>query len=137
MSRYVEWDRKRATREPAEPPPGGHEVFICHKREDEELAGLVYEYLTEKGLNVFYSPVSIVQGGNPGFNDAIERALVDAHCLVAVATRSEHIRDPWPRFEWNAFQRFSVVFRDHIDPRARARVRRPAAERQRSQAGRR
>lgn len=74
-------------------------VFVCFAEEDESLARQVSELVERMGIPVFFSRGH----ADPSFFEAVNDALESATCLVAVATRPEHLMKEWPRFEWSTF----------------------------------
>ena len=125
ISRYLAWEERVAAQAPSPPARRPYEGFLCFKHEDLALARRLYNFLTERGLAVFFSTESI---DTDVFSEAIYQALNDAEWLVVVGTRLENIAAPWPRFEWNSFHHdvlsgvkpngrmFSLVTPD-VDPR--------------------
>jgi hypothetical protein len=87
------------------------DIFISFKNLDEHgmptrdsaLAREVYEYLTDRGLNVFLSNVSLERLGVAGYTRAIDNALDAACVLIAVGTSKQHLDSQWVRYEWNSF----------------------------------
>ena len=87
------------------------EVFISFKNLDEQgmptrdsaLAREVYDYLTDRGLQVFLSSVSLERLGVAAYTRAIDNALDSAQVLVAVGTSNAHLDSQWVRYEWNSF----------------------------------
>jgi hypothetical protein len=75
------------------------DIFISFKNLDEQgmptrdsaLAREVYDYLTDRGLNVFLSCVSLERLGVAGYTRAIDNALDVARVLVAVGTSSANL----------------------------------------------
>lgn len=88
-----------------------YEVFISFKYLDEsgnptvdsELARQVYEHLTDRGLTVFLSTVSLEQSGIAAYKAAIDDALDSAKVLISVGTKSEHLNSKWVKYEWDSF----------------------------------
>ena len=75
-------------------------VFLSFANEDSSLARKVCEFVENKmGRVVFFSE----QDKNPLFLEAIFKALGKAKCLIAVATRPDHLEKNWPYFEWTNF----------------------------------
>ncbi len=87
------------------------QVFISFKHLDESgnetpdsrLAREAYHYLTDRGLNVFLSTVSLEQLGIAAYKKAIDDALDGAHVLIAVGSSREHLESQWVRYEWDSF----------------------------------
>jgi hypothetical protein len=116
---YVEWPAKfdlcpvtrrivnRYLTLPATPPPvsavGGQRpaVFISFASEDKRLAKRVWKHLlASTGRPVFFSDEGLHQSN---FGRAIDDALDDARCLVAVGTKLHHLLKGWPEYEWRSF----------------------------------
>jgi hypothetical protein len=87
------------------------DIFISFKNLDDQgvptrdsaLAREVYDYLTERGLIVFLSSVSLERLGVAAYTRAIDSALDAARVLVAVGTSNANLDSQWVRYEWNSF----------------------------------
>lgn len=88
-----------------------YDVFLSFKNlcddgrptKDSELAGSLYEYLSSRGLRVFYSNVSLERLGVSAYKKAIDDALDSAQILVAVGTSASNLDSQWVRYEWDSF----------------------------------
>ncbi|MBN1567464.1 MAG: toll/interleukin-1 receptor domain-containing protein [Acidobacteria bacterium] len=80
---------------------GQSEVFICFGGTDGNLAEHVAHYLTKNcGKKVFFYPEMQTDWM---FHRAIDQALENCKCLVAVASARENLTRPWPEYEYRAF----------------------------------
>jgi len=87
------------------------DVFLSFKNSDEHgnktpevsMAEELYESLTNKGINVFFSNYSIGILGAAQYKAAIDSALDDASLLVAIGTSAENLNSNWVRYEWDGF----------------------------------
>jgi cell division protein FtsZ len=88
-----------------------YDVFISNKdldsagqkSADSRLAREVYDYLTARGLLVFFSALSLEKRGVSAYKKAIDSALDSARVLIAVGTSSTHLDSEWVRYEWDSF----------------------------------
>lgn len=86
-------------------------VFISFKNleksglisRDSELAREVHDFLTQRGLEVFFSSVSLERMGVAAYKQAIDDALDQADVVIAVGTSREHLMSEWVRYEWDSF----------------------------------
>jgi hypothetical protein len=74
-----------------------------HETPDSQLAREVYHHLTDRGLTVFLSTVSLEQLGIAAYKKAIDDALDSAQALIAVGSSREHLESQWVRYEWDSF----------------------------------
>lgn len=90
-----------------------YQVFISFKKTDDNgndtedllIAREVYNYLTDKGLRVFFSEVVIPELGTHDFNHAINKALGEVQVLVAVVGKNvDNLSSPYVRSEWEGFE---------------------------------
>lgn len=87
------------------------DVFISFKNlgadgaptPDSVLAREVCEFLTARGLSVFFSNISLEAMGVAAYQRAIDEALDAATVLVAVGTSRENLESQWVRYEWSSF----------------------------------
>ena len=96
----------------SEKPSGSrYDVFLSFKNlmpngaptRDSQLAQLLFECLSSRGLSVFFSAVSLERLGVSAYKRAIDDALEAAKTLVVVGTSSEHLNSEWVRYEWDGF----------------------------------
>lgn len=86
-------------------------VFISFKHlekggrlsRDSKLANEVHDFLVQRGLEVFFSSVSLERMGVAAYKQAIDDALDRTDVLVAVGTSREHLLSEWVRYEWDSF----------------------------------
>lgn len=85
------------------PPEPTYDVFISAKSEDYAFAREAYQYMSERGLRVFFSDEVLPQLGNSKFSDEIFKALEGSrHVLVVTSTR-KHVEGGWVQEEWGSF----------------------------------
>jgi hypothetical protein len=88
-----------------------YSVFISFKNlgrfgkpsRDSVLAREVFEALTARGFEVFFSPISLEKLGVSAYKAAIDKALDCSKVLVAVGTSAENLDSQWVRYEWDSF----------------------------------
>lgn len=88
-----------------------YQVFISCKCRDEKgdntrdsiMAEELYDYLSERGLSVFFSQVSLRKSGTADFKNAIDEALDASRIVVAVGTCFENLDSKFVRYEWDSF----------------------------------
>ena len=98
IQRYAELPRP--VKPPVQKSAEQVKIFISFADEDLSLATRVCEFIEKRmGKVVFFSK----ENSDPAFLDAIFGALGTATCLVAVATRPDHLEKNWPRFELASF----------------------------------
>ncbi len=88
-----------------------YDVFISFKNlgtdgkptRDSELGAEIYRTLSDRGLTVFLSNVSLEKLGIDQYKKAIDDALDAASTLVAVGTSRSNLDSDWVRYEWDSF----------------------------------
>ncbi|ABB33219.1 hypothetical protein GeomeDRAFT_2936 [Geobacter metallireducens RCH3] len=88
-----------------------YQVFISFKNSDEQglptrdsqLADLLYREFTSRGLDVFYSNLSLPRLGESEYKKCIDDALDSSTVLIAVGTSRENLESKWVRYEWDSF----------------------------------
>lgn len=101
QERYLEISRK-------EQP---YDVFICFKAMEENgertqgsiIAQDIYEQLTEKGLKVFFSRITLEDKLSEEYEPYIFAALHSARVMLVVATKPEHLTSRWVQNEWSRY----------------------------------
>lgn len=92
-----------------------YDVFICYKATDDQtkqrtldsvIAQDIYEALTERGLKVFFSRISLADKVGEAYEPYIFAALNSAKVMLLVATRKEHLEARWVRNEWSRYLAF-------------------------------
>ena len=86
------------------------DIFISYKAtdggeptEDAAVAERLYYALVAKGYRVFFSKVSIPNGGSADFHREIDVALDDAKLLIVVVSKPEYANSRWVEYEWKSF----------------------------------
>ena len=91
--------------------PSKCQVFISYKNlggdgrptRDSQLAEYLYHELTRRGLDVFYSNLSLPKLGESAYKKCIDHALDGAQVLFAVGTSTANLESTWVRYEWDSF----------------------------------
>lgn len=91
-----------------------YDVFISFKAEngdgtrsrDSVIGQEIYNSLTEHGLRVFYSRITLENKGGEEFEPYIFSALNTAKVLLLIGTKKEHILAPWVANEWQRYLTF-------------------------------
>lgn len=79
------------------------DVFISHKREDNEAARKIYNYLVSMGISAFFDDASIPKSHNSAFAEVIDNALEKAQNFILVASKPEYIKERWVHSECQTF----------------------------------
>ncbi len=89
-----------------------YDVFISYKETDEEtgevtadsrVAYEIYEKLTNAGLNVFYSKMTLRNHAGKEFEPYIYAALSSAKVMILLGSREEYLNAIWVKNEWSRF----------------------------------
>ena len=88
-----------------------YEVFISFKNSDERgdptedalIASELFQELSKRGINAFYSNVRLLQFGEAAYKKAIDEALDEADVFVAVASKKEYLESRWVSYERDSF----------------------------------
>lgn len=88
-----------------------YEVFISFKHteadgretKDFHIASEVYEFLTARGLRVFFSSETFKRLGISEYKQKIDDILDETRVLIVVGTSREHLDAKWVRYEWDSF----------------------------------
>ncbi len=89
-----------------------YQVFISFKNSDDEteedtldkeIAYKVYKYLTDRRLNVFFSPVTLKALGRDSWSEEIDIALKESKVFIAVGTQKEYMNAKWVKEERTKF----------------------------------
>jgi hypothetical protein len=92
-----------------------YDVFICYKETDDEtkertadsvLAQEIYDELTNKGIKVFFSRISLEDKLGQDYEPYIYSALTSARVMLVVTTSMEHCNAVWVKNEWSRFLAF-------------------------------
>ena len=92
-----------------------YDVFICYKEtenqsgertQDSVLAQQIYEVLQEKGINTFFSRISLEDKIGRNYEPYIFGALKSAKVMVLVTTSNDHCNATWVKNEWKRFLNF-------------------------------
>ena len=96
-----------------------YDVFICYKEMDEngqrtrdsQWAQDVYYGLTEQGLKVFFSRITLEDKLGQQYEPYIFAALNSAKVMVVVGSRPEYFNAVWVKNEWSRY--LSLMKHDH------------------------
>lgn len=88
-----------------------YDVFICYKEtdnngkrtEDSVIAYDLYKRLTNEGLRVFFSKISLMDKIGYSFEPYIYSALNTAKYMFVVSTSPEYLNSVWVKNEWIRF----------------------------------
>ena len=75
---------------------------------DQKKGQEIYDYFTNKGYKVFFSPVSIGKGKVFGekYEPKIFAALVSCRAMILIGTKGSYVTDGWVRDEWMRYLYF-------------------------------
>ena len=96
-----------------------YDVFICYKETDEngqrtrdsQWAQDVYYGLTEQGLKVFFSRITLEDKLGQQYEPYIYAALNSAKVMVVIGSRPEYFNAVWVKNEWSRY--LSLMKHDH------------------------
>ncbi len=96
------------------------DVFICYKDSDENgertpdslLAEDIYNKLTNEGLKVFFSRITLEDKLGSAYEPYIFAALNSSKVMIAVGTKKEHFEAVWVKNEWS---RYLTLIREGAD----------------------
>lgn len=96
-----------------------HDVFICYKETDEngqrtrdsQWAQDVYYGLTEQGLKVFFSRITLEDKLGQQYEPYIFAPLNSAKVMVVIGSRPEYFNAVWVKNEWSRY--LSLMKHDH------------------------
>jgi len=89
-----------------------YQVFISFKNSDDkteedtvdkDIAYKIYRYLTDRGLEVFFSPITLKALGRDSWSEEIDSALKQSKVFIAVGTQKEYINAKWVKEERTKF----------------------------------
>lgn len=80
-----------------------YDVFISYKSEDIKIAAGLHRHLTENGLSVFFSQISIGDIGDAEYSDMIDQALENSSNMIVIASKHEYLYSGWVHYEWTSF----------------------------------
>ena len=78
-------------------------VFISSKSEDFEFTQQVYNFLKDRGYNVFFSQQTLPDMGSSDYRREIDRALDDSKHMIIVTSKKEYVTASWVEAEWGLF----------------------------------
>lgn len=88
-----------------------YDVFICYKETDNNgrrtadsvLAQDLYKELTDEGLKVFFSRITLEDKLGTAYEPYIFAALNSAKVMVVLGTKPEHFNAVWVKNEWSRY----------------------------------
>ncbi|MCL2487994.1 MAG: DUF5050 domain-containing protein [Oscillospiraceae bacterium] len=88
-----------------------YDVFISFKNsgengqptKDSVIAKKLYDFLSAKGLSVFFSNEALEHLGKAQYTKVIDEALDSSRFLIAVGSSHENFNSLWVRYEWESF----------------------------------
>ncbi|MCD8363635.1 MAG: TIR domain-containing protein [Lachnospiraceae bacterium] len=92
-----------------------YDVFLCYKESEDDtgertkdsvLAFDLYEALTQKGIRVFFSRITLEDKLGQDYEPYIYSALRSARVMLLVTTSTEHAEAVWVKNEWKRFLSF-------------------------------
>lgn len=91
-----------------------YDVFISFKAENKDgtrsrdsvIGQEIYNRLTEHGLRVFYSRITLENKGGEEFEPYIFSALNTAKVMLLIGTNKDHVLAPWVVNEWQRYLAF-------------------------------
>ena len=94
-----------------------YDVFICYKETDADkqrtpdsvMAQDIYDSLTDKGLKVFFSRITLEDKLGVDYEPYIFAALNSAKVMLVVATCPDHIEAVWVKNEWSRFAKLAAT----------------------------
>lgn len=84
------------------------ESDIEEKTPEYEWGKLVYQRLSQKGLNVFFSPKTL-PSTNGAYEPIIYSALQSARYLIILASKPEYLESTWIKNEWERYLQISSI----------------------------
>ena len=83
-----------------------YQVFISFKNtdnneytRDKTICEELYRYLSEKGINTFYSNVSLLDFGESAYKEVIDDALDEVRIMIVVGSKKEYLTSKWCKYE--------------------------------------
>ena len=74
------------------------------KTQDSVFADTLYKSLAEDmHYNVFMMNETLTQTGDANYKKAIDIALSEARCLIAIGSKTDYLESEWVRYEWDTY----------------------------------
>lgn len=98
------------------------DVFICYKETDENgkrtvdsvIANDIYYQLTQEGLKVFYSAITLEDKLGQEYEPYIFSALNSAKVMLVIGTKPEYFNAVWVKNEWFRFLKLMKADREKL-----------------------
>ena len=85
------------------PDSGNFDVFLCHKREDLDIAEGVYDFLREELKEVFLDTKKLSQMGESEYRKSIMQALDNSNHFIVILSELSYLEAPWIKEETEVF----------------------------------
>ena len=82
---------------------GKYDVFLSAKSEDYNWASEIYDFLSSKGVTVFFAHKEIKRMGEAKYSEEIDEVLDNCTHMIVVASSMEHLKSKWVKHEWGIF----------------------------------
>ncbi len=86
------------------PKSGNYDVFICHKKEDMDIATDMYYFLQNNLKEVFLDKFSLPEMSESQYRKAIMQALDGSSHFVVILSDLEYMESYWVKLEMEIFQ---------------------------------
>jgi len=78
-------------------------VFLSARSDDYGCAEEVHRFLTDSGVQAFFSHVSLPELGSSDYRREIDQALDDAQHMVVITSSRDNVLSQWVEAEWGFF----------------------------------
>lgn len=89
---------------------------IEEKTPEYQWGQLIYKRLSQRGMNVFFSPVSLPATNGP-YEPIVYSALQSSRYLIVMASKIEYLESPWIKNEWGRY--LDIMKRSSTTPRCK------------------
>ena len=83
--------------------PGEYDVFICHKKEDEDLCDSIYTFFKRNLISAFFDKITLPQLGKSEYHDAIMNSLDKSDNFIVVLSDLNYLDSHWVDLEMKTF----------------------------------
>ena len=99
-----------------------YDVFICYKETDENgrrtidssIANDIYYQLTQEGLKVLYSAITLEDKLGTEYEPYIFSALNSSKVMLVIGTRPEYFNSVWVKNEWSRYLKIMKTDRSRL-----------------------
>ena len=88
-----------------------YQVFISFKNTDNneytadrKISEDLYRYLSQKGINTFYSNATLLDFGEAAYKEVIDDALDEINLMVVIGSKKDYLTSKWCKYEWHTYQ---------------------------------